>query len=251
MPNYFTDRQGANPGDALSLSPFDARHIATVLRMKKGDSLTLFDPEKRQLLCEITSCTADEVRLTVVSVLSACTEASFVSSAYIGVPKGDKMDDVIRQLTELGITRVCPFVSRYSVVKLDANAAEKKRERWQKIALSAAKQSGRAMVPEVLLPLSFKEAVADAATAEVSLLFYEKNGADMGSLLPNAPQRISFMTGAEGGFSEDEIQLAKDAGMAISTLGRRILRCETAPIAAFSVLSYLLGEFTTIKENHA
>jgi len=251
MPNYFTDCRGALPGDSLSLSPEDARHAAAVLRKKKGDTLTIFDPDARCLRCEITGCTGGTVTLRVVADGVADTEPHFFATAYVALSKSDKLDDVVRQLTELGISRICPFTSRYSVVKIDDVSAAKKQARWQKIALSAAQQSGRAAVPEVTLPLSFKEAVAEAVTADVPLLFYEKYGSDMGHALTKTTQSLAFMTGAEGGFSEDEIALAKDAGMLISTLGRRILRCETAPVVAFSVLSYLLSEFTTIKENHA
>ena len=157
--------------------------------------------------------------------------------------KADKLEHVIQKATELGAYEIAAFPSSRCVMRLDATGAQKKLDRWQKIAASAAAQSGRGRIPQVLALPSFADAVKRAAGCELALLPYENEHAlSLRRAVGEAAfETVSIMTGPEGGFSEDEVRLAQEAGMQICTLGPRILRCETAPLCALSAVLYAAG----------
>ena len=160
-------------------------------------------------------------------------------------PKADKLEHVIQKATELGAYEIVAFPSGRCISKPDDKSLKKKLERWQKIAASAAEQSGRGRIPEVLVLPGFAAALDRAGKADKALMFYENEHAttlrmalDSGSF-----KSISLMTGPEGGLEPKEVQQALDAGLQVCTLGRRILRCETAPLCALSAVMYAAGEF--------
>ena len=157
---------------------------------------------------------------------------------YVGYPKQDKLEHVIQKATELGAARIVPFFSRFCVAA--PKNEEKKHERYARIAFEAAKQAGRGAVPEVGLPLTYKQMLAEAARADTALFCYEKGGAPLHSRLAGG-STIAIVTGSEGGFSPEEAQAAEAAGLVPVGLGPRILRCETAPLAALAVTMALTG----------
>ena len=160
-------------------------------------------------------------------------------------PKGDKLEHVMQKATELGACEIVTFPSARCVSKPDEKSLKKKLERWQKIAASAAEQSGRGLIPEVLVLPSYKAALERAAQVDKALLFYENEHAvTLKMALQSAPySTVSLLTGPEGGLEEREVEEARQAGMQVCTLGSRILRCETAPLCALSAVMYDAGEF--------
>ena len=223
----------------------DARHIATVLRMKAGEKITVCDFFNTEYTCEIEEARGAEVRLRVLSAGSVESEPPFPITLCMALPKGDKMDLIVQKAVELGVSEILPFTSAYTVVKPDERGKEKKRERWQKIAASAAEQSGRGRIPQVVILSSYQEALSRAAQADKALLFYENEHATTlrMALESGSWKTVSLVTGPEGGLDESEVTQAREAGLSVCTLGSRILRCETAPLCALSAVMYAAGEF--------
>ena len=160
-------------------------------------------------------------------------------------PKSDKLEHVIQKATELGAYEIVTFPSGRCVSKPDEKSLKKKLERWQKIAASAAEQSGRGRIPEVVVLHSFTAALERAAQADLPIMFYENEHATTLRMALEAGKyaSVSLLSGPEGGLEEKEVEMAKNAGLRICTLGRRILRCETAPLCGLSAVMYSSGEF--------
>ena len=166
-------------------------------------------------------------------------------SVYMAFPKADKLEHVIQKATELGAYEIVAFPSGRCVSRPDEKSLKKKLERWQKIAASAAEQSGRGRIPQVIVLESYKAALERAACSDRAILLYENERATtLKMALEEAPlSTISVLSGPEGGLEEKEVRQALDAGLHVCTLGRRILRCETAPLCALSAIMYAAGEF--------
>ena len=166
-------------------------------------------------------------------------------SVYLAFPKADKLEHVIQKATELGAYEIVAFPSARCVSKPDEKSLKKKLERWQKIAVSAAEQSGRGRIPQVLVLESFAQALSRAAQADKALMFYEHEEATTLHMALNSGDfhTVSLLTGPEGGLEESEVEQARAAGLQVCTLGKRILRCETAPLCALSAVMYAAGEF--------
>ncbi len=231
-------------GDTLTLTGENAQH-ARVLRLKAGEQVLVCDGEGSECVCEVASVGNGEVALTVLERRVASSEAAVRVSIYMGFPKSDKLEHVIQKATELGASEIIAFPAARSVSRPDEKSLRKKLERWQKIAASAAEQSGRGRIPEVLVLDSYAAALQRASEADKALLFYENERATTLRMALEAGgfQSVSLMTGPEGGLEEKEVQQAIDAGLQVCTLGRRILRCETAPLCALSAVMYAAGEF--------
>ena len=242
MARFFVDADQMR-GSSVSLTGENAQH-ARVLRLKIGEQVVVCDGAGEECVCEVESIGGD-VALTVLERRTAASEAKVQVSVYMGFPKSDKLEHVIQKATELGACEIVAFPAARSVSRPDEKSLKKKLERWQKIAASAAEQSGRGRIPKVLVLDSFSCALKRAAQADKALMFYENERA---TTLRMALQDCSFtsvslMTGPEGGLEEAEVQQAIDAGLRVCTLGRRILRCETAPLCALSAVMYTSGEF--------
>jgi 16S rRNA (uracil1498-N3)-methyltransferase len=222
----------------------NAKH-AKVLRLKVGEELLLCDGEGMESLCAVEEIFDGELRLRVLKRRRAETEARVRVSVYMAFPKADKLEHVIQKATELGAYEIVAFPSGRCISKPDEKSLSKKVERWQKIAASAAEQSGRGRIPEVLTLPTYKAALDRAAQADKALLFYENERATtLRMALESSPYKtVSLLTGPEGGLEEKEVQQAMDAGLQVCTLGKRILRCETAPLCALSAVMYDAGEF--------
>ena len=226
-------------GNTARLSGADAHHVAVVLRAKAGDELTVCDGAGFDYSCRVARADRDTVELEVLSKVPSASEPDVSVTLYVGYPKQDKLEHIIQKATELGAARIVPFFSRFCVAA--PKNEEKKNARYARIALEAAKQSGRARVPEVAMPLSFDEMLRDAALCDVTVFCDEAGGAPLHSRLGDAAKSVAIITGSEGGFSREEAQKAAGAGFAPVGLGPRILRCETAPLAALTVVMALTG----------
>ncbi len=241
MVRFFVDPEEL-AGERLSLTGENAQH-AKVLRLKGNEEVLLCDGEGKECLCRIADSGA--WILEVLERRESVTEAAVKVSVYMAFPKADKLEHVIQKATELGAYEIIAFPSARCISKPDDKSLKKKLERWQKIAASASEQSGRGRIPQVLVLPSFSEALSRAAQADKALMFYENEQAvTLKMALTSSPyQTVSILTGPEGGLEEKEVQQARDAGFQVCTLGKRILRCETAPLCALSAIMYDAGEF--------
>ena len=231
-------------GETLVLTGENVQH-AKVLRLKAGEEVLVCNGQGLECLCKVNAVTNGELMLDVVERHDSVAEAAVQVSVYMAFPKADKLEHVIQKATELGAYEIVAFPSARCVSKPDEKSLKKKLERWQKIASSAAEQSGRGRIPQVRVLPSFKMALEEAAKADKPLMFYENEQAvTLKMALSSGIYRtVSLLTGPEGGLEEKEVQQARDAGMQVCTLGKRILRCETAPLCALSAVMYDAGEF--------
>ena len=234
MPRFFVNNPLTVGGTAV-IDGADARHIAGALRMSVGDGLTLCDGAGTDYACTLTAVGKDAVEATVDTAEPSVSEPSLAVTLYMGMPKGDKLELVIQKAVELGVTAIVPVITARSIVRVDGKDGEKKRVRLQRIAAEAAGQSGRGIIPTVEAPISWKAALARLAD-ENTLLCYEGGGAPIGTLVTPADSAVSLVVGPERGFDPAEVDAIKATGGRIATLGPRILRCETAPLAAIAVL---------------
>ena len=238
MPRFFLD---SVEGDTLTVTGQDAVHIRRSLRMTVGERLTVCDGRGTECACVIEGFPGEDVVLTVTARGAAESEPTCAVTLYQGLPKGDKMEWIIQKAVELGVTRIVPVqMARCVAVLNEKGRADKKTARWQKIADEAAGQSGRGILPVVEAPLSFKEAAA-RLEGEYTLVCYEGGGEPFATLAGRDTAAVSLVIGPEGGIDPAEIRRLTEGGARIATLGRRILRCETAPLAALAVLMAVTG----------
>ena len=230
--------------DEIQLKGENAAH-AKVLRLKTGEEVLVCDGQGNECLCSVLSFTAGELLLNVVERRTSTSEAKVKVSVYMAFPKADKLEHVIQKATELGAYEIVTFPSARCVSKPDEKSLKKKQERWQKIAASAAEQSGRGRIPEVIVLHSFDTALKRATEADLSIMFYENERATTlrMALEGTSYQSISLLSGPEGGLESKEVAMAQQMGMKVCTLGSRILRCETAPLCGLSAVMYASGEF--------
>ena len=209
--------------------------------MKKGDEVTLCDGEGNFYEARLTDFNEKSVEAEILSVRRAETEPRVKLSIFQGVPKNPKLETIVQKLTEIGATAVVPMDTQRAVAKLDKSA---KVERLRKIAREAAKQSKRGIIPTVSDTMSFKDAIKEAAKADLMIIAYEEEHETSlkSALQGKTPESVSVLIGPEGGFEKEEVEKAVALGAVSVTLGKRILRTETAPIAISSAILYELGE---------
>ncbi len=224
----------------ITLSKEDSQHLARVLRANVGEEITVCDDEGNEYLAEVSLMSKNEVQAKVISARKNQTEPGIKVVLFQGLPKGSKMEYIIQKCVEIGIHSIVPVATDRAVVKLSEEKGKGKEDRWNKIAMEAAKQSSRGVIPYVEVPVSFKEAVKRAAEFDMAIIPYEKQEASdfKGFLRKNSPKTVAVYIGPEGGFEESEISLAMENGITPVSLGRRILRTETAPVSVLSVLMY-------------
>ena len=228
----------------ITLTGDNAAH-AKVLRIKAGEQLMVCDGTGNECLCTVSDISPGQVSLVVVNRQQSETEASVNVSVYMAFAKGDKLEHVIQKATELGAYEILAFPSARCVSKPDTKSLKNKLDRWQKIAASAAEQSGRGRIPKVLALDSYGAALDRMAQSDLGILFYENESSTTlrMALEGGNYNTISLLTGPEGGLETREVEQAMAAGIQICTLGKRILRCETAPLCALSAVMYHTGEF--------
>jgi 16S rRNA (uracil1498-N3)-methyltransferase len=239
MPRFFVQKESIIDGTA-KISGKDAYHIARSLRMAEGDEIYISDGEGVEYLARLDRIRDEECLCSIISQRQGKGEPKMNITLYMAYPKGDKLETVIQKAVELGATRIVPFESSRCIKRPKADKIEKQTERLKKIAEEAAKQCGRAIIPEVSLPLTYGEMLNDASLSELSLICYEREShlSFKETLKSIRPKSISVIVGCEGGFSPEEIDEAIAVGARSVSLGERILRCETAPSAALSMILY-------------
>ena len=219
----------------VTLTADEARHLRDVLRLKTGDEVYVFDGVGREFRCTVTRQAA-ELHIEA-EVEPAKPESQLQLNLGVALLKGEKFDLVVQKATELGVKRITPLVTRYADIHLrDQSDAAKRVARWQRIALEAAKQSGRAFVPEISLPVAFESLRADG----LGVMFSERGGESLETL--PASKTITALIGSEGGWSDDELKSAQARDFHVITLGGRILRAETAAITVAALLQYRFGD---------
>ena len=243
MHHFFVTPEQVNE-DYIVIEGTDVNHIKNVLRMKIGEELEISDGNNKTFLCEISSMSSEEICAAIKEELNVDTELPSKIYLFQGLPKSDKMEMIVQKAVELGVYEIIPVATKRAVVKLDDKKAAKKVERWQAIAEGGAKQSGRNVIPEVKKVMAFKEAVQYAKELDVLLVPYElaegmaETKAIISSIQPG--QSVGFFIGPEGGFEESEVEYAMENGAKAITLGKRILRTETAGLTTLSILMYHL-----------
>lgn len=235
MPRFFTEEI---TDTTAVITGEDARHIARALRCRVGEELMVCDGRGGDFRCRIASIADDAVGLEVLERTSSAGEPPVDIRLFQALPKGDKLELIVQKAVELGVGTITPVLTEYCVSRPDPKAMEKKRERLNRIALEAAKQSGRGVIPQVTALLTLPQAIVEMGKAQAAILFYENATDPLGAVLASRPGSISLLIGAEGGFASAEVEQARQAGLVVCTMGRRILRCETAPMYALSAITY-------------
>ena len=242
MPRFFLSGGSNIAGGTAFIIGEDAKH-AKVLRLRIGDALILCDGQGTDYHCSITRMENESVECEVVETVPCVAEPTVKVSILVGLPKADKAETIIQKCVESGAEEIVFFPSARCVMKLKGNE-DKKLERWQKIAEEAAKQSGRGIIPRVGLEKDLAEAFNRANRTELPLFMYETGEREsIKSAVESAGEirSAAIITGPEGGFEPYEAELAKIMGLHICSMGPRIFRCETAPVAALSALMYATG----------
>jgi len=233
--------------DSLTLQSDEARHLREVLRLRPGDRVHVFNGVGKEFDCSIEDTRKDTARLKVLTeVTPARPESPLKMTLALALLKSDKFDLVVQKATELGVTSIVPIATKLADVRLrDDSDANKRVTRWQRIALEASKQSGRALVPEVVQPISFAKLVQAAGVSEEQrLMFSEREGhsLEMNDTLNGEQRQITALVGPEGGWSDEEISMARESSWSVVTLGGRTLRAETAAITVVVLLQHLYGD---------
>lgn len=240
-PRFF----GSSDGERAFITGEDAKHITTVLRMGIGEYVVLCDGAGNDYLCKIALCQKDLVELEVTEYRKNNAEPNIEITLFQCLPKSDKMDFIVQKATELGAARIVPTLSKRCVSRPDPKSVVKKIQRWQKIAEEASKQSGRGKIPQIEPLTEFRKAVTEYSSQGLGILFYECGGESLSHIISQFfnenVTKIGIFIGSEGGFEPEEAAFAIENKITAATLGSRILRCETAPLAALSVLMNLTG----------
>lgn len=236
MPRFFSEISDENN---IIITGSDARHIGRSLRMKPDEELTVCS-NGTDYNCAITSITEDTVYLRLLNKERCGSEPNIQVTLFQAVPKLDKLEHIIQKTVELGVSKIVPVLSRRCVSRPDSKDFAKKLIRLNKIAEEAAKQSGRGIIPQVMPMISFKDAVKKMSELDRSVILYEEQGGvSFGEVDFNGAKTVGLLIGSEGGFDKEEAEMAADSGAYRVWLGKRILRCETAPVTAMSILMFL------------
>lgn len=226
--------------EKIILDGESARHIAKSLRMRVGDVICVTDGSGEDYGCQIEEITKDEVVLKVCYKQACESEPTCKVTIYQGVPKSTKLENIIQKCVELGVTEIVPTLTKRCVSRPDDKSAGKKNVRYQKIALEAAQQSGRGIVPKIENMKTLKQALAEDES-EVKIVFFEGGGKKLTDIIDKNTNSVSIFIGPEGGFEEAEVEQIESAGGVRATLGKRILRTQTAPVAGLTAIMLLTG----------
>lgn len=247
MHRFFIKRENIIDESTILITGDDVRHIANSLRLKPGEEITASTGEGMDYLVEIVELTKEHVRCQVLHAGAAESEPKLQVTLFQGLPKSDKLDLIVQKCTEIGIERIIPVETRRTIVKLDDKKADRRLDRWQKIAEEAGKQSGRGKIPTIGPVLTFRGMLELLKLEKFDLVLVpweDEAGLSLRQALAISrsnkanPERIAYIIGPEGGLAEEEVQTLKDAGAQAVTLGPRILRTETAGLVVLTVLMY-------------
>jgi RNA methyltransferase, RsmE family len=227
-------------GNSVRITGSDALHLIRSLRIKIGETLIVCDMSRREYICEAENISSDTVIAKIIKSQISENEPPYRAAAYLALSKGERFELAIQKSVELGVSEIIPFESEHTIIT--ASDALKKIARWQKIAAEAAMQCGRAIIPNIRDPINFKNVIEEVSRGSgLRFLCYEGDGTlPLSKLLmgQTVPDRITFIIGPEGGFSTRETQITSAAKISLCGLGKRILRCETAPLYVLTALAY-------------
>ena len=246
---FFAPPESFRRDQTVMLASDEAQHMRGVLRLKPGDEVFVFDGEGREYLCSIESLRRDAAALSLIrEVEPQSPESPLDLRLALALLKGEKFDLTVQKATELGAYSIVPVMTKLSDIRLrDERDAEKRTLRWRRIALEAAKQSGRAQLPVIEEPLGLDSLFERASHTpeEPCLMFSERGGQSLAEAFAQSsvrPQSLTALIGSEGGWTDEEIESGRKSGWAVITLGGRILRAETAAIAVTALLQHLFGD---------
>ncbi|MCM1227877.1 MAG: 16S rRNA (uracil(1498)-N(3))-methyltransferase [Clostridium sp.] len=235
MPRFFLDNIDAHSPVIIG---DDARHIGFSLRMKPGERITVCS-NGIDYDCAIKQITGDTVFLEIKESIPCAAEPSINLTLYQALPKLDKLETIVQKAIELGVSEIVPVMTRRCISRPSQKDFSKKLERLRKIALAAAKQSGRGIIPDISPLIDFRTAVSQMSETQCPVMLYENGGSSFSELKTENKTNFSVLVGSEGGFDPEEAEYAKNSGIIPIWLGNRILRCETAPLAAISILMFI------------
>lgn len=245
MRRFFIQRHDISGGSAI-LRGSDAKHVQRTLRMKPGDRIVLFDGQGMEYQGSIVCILADSIDVSIDRQYTSRAESPVSITLAQAFLKEKKMDRLARQMTELGVARWAPFFAERSVPRPDSKRLSSRCDRWQKIAREALKQCGRGALPEFMAPMGFEDAVSLGRHSDLAIVFWENATQPIHEAAFNGhaayQKQIFLMLGPEGGFSDKEMDRIGHAGFFIASLGPRILRAETAALAACSIVQYQFGD---------
>jgi 16S rRNA (uracil1498-N3)-methyltransferase len=244
MARFFLPRNRIE-GRRASIAGPELEHLRRVLRLRPGDHILAFDDSGWEHEAVIRALNETEGEVEILGSHQAERESPLAVTLALALTKGDKMDYVVEKATELGVKTIAPFVSRYTVPRLNEAKAAQRVERWRKIALSAAKQCGRTVLPEILPVRNFSDTIAEHAPGGLKLFFWEREGGQSLKAVHSREPQVAFVAlviGPEGGFAEEEAEMARALGYTIVCLGPRILRSETAALTALALIQHLWGD---------
>ncbi len=242
---YFFIEHAQSTGSTLVITGSDARHIKTVLRLKSGDKIGLFDGKGFEYQAKIVDLSTGRVKVSVIRRFPSAAESPVQITVAQGFLKEKKMDGLVRQLSELGINKWNPFIADRSVPRPDKKQLSARTKRWEKISKEAIKQCKRGCIMEIGDTVSFEEILNISQTAELKIAFWEDELQPLNAKFPRLDRKINkiyALLGPEGGFTQQEIESARDRGFVTASLGPRILRAETATVAACVLLQHLFGD---------
>lgn len=234
--------QPLTTGEEVTLDAMSSRHLSTVLRLKSGDPVSLFNGQSGEFLSVLKECNSKRVTAFITGFSHTERESPLPIHLGIGMSRGDKMDWVIQKATEVGVTEITPLYTERTEVKLKGDRAEKKLRHWQKICISACEQSYRNKVPTIHPPIMLNQWV-HAIEADKKLVLHHRSQQSISAFREQQASSVALLIGPEGGLSTDEIDMAEEHYFLPLTLGPRVLRTETAPIVAISILQSLWGDF--------
>ncbi len=243
---FFSPPHAFLSDQTLTLQAEETRHLRDVLRLKPGDEVYVFDGEGKEFRCEIEESRKDAARLKILAAVEPARSESLCRlTLAVALLKSDKFDLVVQKATELGAVRIVPVMTTLADIRLrDESDAARRVTRWRRIVLEAAKQSGRALVPQVDQPISFA-VLAQTTPDKLKVMFSEREGQTLQEFKNNEAENrhsITALVGSEGGWTAEELSLARNNNWAIVTLGGRILRAETAAITAMVLLQHVYGD---------
>lgn len=237
-PRFFTENISS---DTAVVSGEDVKHITSVLRMRTGDIAVLCDGCGTDCLAKLTAASDGCCEFKVLEKTSNPAEPNICVRLFQAMPKSDKMDFIVQKAVECGASEIVPIFTKRCVSRPDEKALAKKLPRWQKIAYEAAKQCGRGIIPTVSEAVNFSALKTLISPENTGILFYECSETPLKDAVREFKKKVDIVIGSEGGFEQTEAEELQKLGFASVSLGKRILRCETAPIAALSVLMNITG----------
>lgn len=244
MNRFFVDIDGRDVGTDINITGGDVNHIKNVLRLRTGEHVVVSDGRGRDYTCRIAQIGTDVVICNIEDINDNFAELPVEVTLFQGYPKSDKMDLIVQKMVELGVHRIVPVFTARTIVKLDQKKAAKKTDRYRTIAESAAKQSGRGIIPEIAEPVSFAEALELAKELDMNIIPYEEaEGMEQARRIISGirgHRSLGVFIGPEGGFAREEVEQAQAIGAECITLGHRILRTETAGLAVMSIIMFQL-----------